>query len=114
MNNTENKRSRVIIISLIAVIVILLCAGTAAGFILLSNNPQEGKTAKGVVFDSNASHYDATVENDSNNNSGIKVPGYDDIVFSSNSTDFPITLLNPEGKVDGKFQVFDGRTGEPV
>ena len=115
MNNTENKKIRVIIISLTAVITILLCAGTAVGFILLSNNTQEGETEKGIVFDSNASHYDATVENDSNDSSGIKVPGYSDIVFSSDSTDFPITLLNPEDNpCNFQFKLSLKETGEQL
>ena len=98
MEKSNNRNNKAIIISLIAVIVILLCSGVTVGFIMHNNSTSQQETQQqGVVFDSNASHYDGTVENNSNDDSGIKIPGYSDITFTSDSTDFPITLLNPQG-----------------
>lgn len=114
MEKSNNRNNKSIIISLVAVIVILLCAGVTVGFIMHNNSTSQQETQQqGVVFDSNASHYDGTVENNSNDDSGIKIPGYSDITFTSDSTDFPITLLNPEGNpCNFKFSLSLKETGE--
>lgn len=115
MVKSENKKSRTIIVLLIALIFILFCVGTALTFVLLNNNAGEQEQAQqGVVFDSNASHYDGTVKDESSS-SGIKIPGYADITFTSDSTDFPITLLNPEGNpCNFKFTLSIKETGEEL
>ena len=116
MVKSENKKSRTIIVLLIALIFILFCVGTALTFVLLNNNAGEQEQAQqGVVFDSNASHYDGTVKNESSGSSGIKIPGYADSTFTSDSTDFPITLLNPEGNpCNFKFTLSIKETGEEL
>ena len=113
MEKSNNRNNKAIIISLIVVIVFILCAGVTVGFIMNNNSSyQQEIQQQGVVFDSNASHYDGTVESN-NSDSRIKIPGYPDITFTSDSTDFPITLLNPEGNpCNFKFSLSLKETGE--
>ena len=96
----KSKNSKVLVIVLIAVIAILAAVGITMGVLLINNNSSQTQdTAKqqGVVFDSDASHYEQEVSNAGGAEQGIKIPGYPDMTISSESTDFPITLLNPEG-----------------
>ena len=95
----KSKNSKVLVIVLIAVIAILAAVGITMGVLLMNNNSSQTQdTAKqqGVVFDSDASHYEQEVSNAGGAEQGIKIPGYPDMTISSESTDFPITLLNPE------------------
>lgn len=116
MEKSKNRKSKLIIISLIIFIFILICACAASIFVVLNNsNDEQNQAQHGVVFDSNASHYEETVKYESSGSSGIKIPGYPDITFSSDSTDFPITLLNPDGNpCNFKFTLSLKETGEEL
>ena len=96
----KSKNSKVLVIVLIAVIAILAAVGITMGVLLMNNNSsqtQDTVKQQGVVFDSDASHSEKEVSNAGGAEQGIKIPGYPDMTISSESTDFPITLLNPEG-----------------
>lgn len=114
----KTKSTKTIIIILIAVIALLAGAGVTMGILLMNNNgTQSTDTAdqKGVVFDSDASHYNKEVSSVDNGAAGIKIPGYPDMTISSESTDFPITLLNPEGNpCNFKFTLSLHDTGETL
>lgn len=97
MNKSNNTKSRTVIITLFVIVIILILSG-AIGLMLFNNsNQQESVQPQGVVFDSDAEPYEEEVKDESNGSSGIKIPGYPDITFTSDSKDFPITLLNPDG-----------------
>lgn len=82
---------------------------------LNSAEQDSGTQQNGIVFDENASHYDATIKDEDKKSGGIKIPGYADISFTSDSTDFPITLLNPEGNpCNFKFTLTLKETGEEL
>ena len=112
----KSKNSKVLVIVLIAVIAILAAVGITMGVLLINNNSSQTQdTAKqqGVVFDSDASHYE--VSNAGVSEQGIKIPGYPDMTISSESTDFPITLLNPEeNPCNFKFTLSLQETGETL
>lgn len=114
----KSKNSKVLVIVLIAVIAILAAVGITMGVLLMNNNSSQTQdTAKqqGVVFDSDASHYNKEVSSADNGAAGIKIPGYPDMTISSESTDFPITLLNPEGNpCNFKFTLSLQDTGETL
>lgn len=60
----KSKNSKVLVIVLIAVIAILAAVGITMGVLLMNNNSSQTQdTAKqqGVVFDSDASHYEQEV-----------------------------------------------------
>lgn len=115
MKEQTKNHSKVIIIALLSVLVILAGAGITTGFVLLNSSNNNQSTEQGVVFDSNASAYEQTVASDSNDTSGIKVPGYPDITTASGTTDFPITLLNPEGNpCNFKFTLTIAETGKKL
>ena len=62
----KSKNSKVLVIVLIAVIAILAAVGITMGVLLMNNNSSQTQdTAKqqGVVFDSDASHYEQEVSN---------------------------------------------------
>lgn len=114
----KSKNSKVLVIVLIAVITILAAVGITMGVLLMNNNSSQTQdTAKqqGVVFDSDASHYEQEVSNAGGAEQGIKIPGYPDMTISSESTDFPITLLNPEeNPCNFKFTLSLQKTGETL
>ena len=114
----KSKNSKVLVIVLIAVIAILAAVGITRGVLLMNNNSSQTQdTAKqqGVVFDSDASHYEQEVSNAGGAEQGIKIPGYPDMTISSESTDFPITLLNPEeNPCNFKFTLSLQETGETL
>lgn len=114
----KSKNSKVLVIVLIAVIAILAAVGITMGVLLMNNNSSQTQdTAKqqGVVFDSDASHYEQEVSNAGGAEQGIKIPGYPDMTISSESTDFPITLLNPEeNPCNFKFTLSLQETGETL
>lgn len=116
MVKSERKKSKTIIISLIIFIFVLVCVSAALAFVVLNNSDNEQNQAQqGVVFDGNAYHYEETIKDESSGSNGIKIPGYPDITFTSDSTDFPITLLNPEGNpCNFKFTLSLKETGEEI
>lgn len=116
---TDKKRNtKIIITALVAVVIVLAGAGITMGVLLLNNNNTQNQSVpeqQGVVFDNNASHYDKEVSNAGGEAQGIKIPGYPDMTISSESTDFPITLLNPEGNpCNFKFTLSLQDTGETL
>ncbi|WP_294465389.1 hypothetical protein [uncultured Ruminococcus sp.] len=116
MVKSESKKSKAIIISLIIFIFVLVCVSAALAFVVLNNTDNEQNQAQqGVVFDGNAYHYEETIKDENSGSNGIKIPGYPDITFTSDSTDFPITLLNPEGNpCNFKFTLSLKETGEEI
>ncbi len=114
----KSKNLKVLVIVLIAVIAIFAAVGITMGVLLMNNNSSQTQdTAKqqGVVFDSDASHYEQEVSNADGAEQGIKIPGYPDMTISSESTDFPITLLNPEeNPCNFKFTLSLQETGETL
>lgn len=114
----KSKNLKVLVIVLIAVIAIFAAVGITMGVLLMNNNSSQTQdTAKqqGVVFDSDASHYEQEVSNADGAEQGIKIPGYPDMTISSESTDFPITLLNPEeNPCNFKFTLSLLETGETL
>ena len=97
MDKSNNTKNRTVIITLFVIVIALVLFG-ATGFIIFNNsNQQETTQAQGIVFDSHAEPYEEEIKDESSGSSGIKIPGYSDITFTSDSKEFPITLLNPEG-----------------
>lgn len=115
---SSKTNSKKIIAVLIVLIAVLVSAGITIVAYLLNVSPnQQNDSANlsGVVFDSNASHYDETVVDRGVEESGIKIPGYADIAISSDSDNIPITLLNPEGNpCNFKFTLEIEETGEKL
>ena len=115
MDKSNNTRNRIIVLSLFAIVIILMILGAFKIMHLSSSNQQETMQAQGVVFDSNAERYEEEVKDESSDSNGIKIPGYSDITFTSDSKDFPITLLNPEGNpCNFKFTLTLQETGEAL
>lgn len=115
MKQQSKSHAKIIIISLLSVIAILAGTVITTGFVLKNSSTDNQTNQQGVVFDSNASAYEETVANDSNDTTGIKVPGYADITALSGTTEFPITLLNPEGNpCNFKFTLSLAETGEKL
>lgn len=114
----EKRNSKALIAVLIAVIAVLAGAGITMGMILINNGDtqeQDKVQQQGIVFDNNASPYEKEVSNSNQGAAGIKIPGYPDMTISSESTDFPITLLNPEGNpCNFKFTLSLQETGETL
>lgn len=115
---SSKTNSKKIIAVLIVLIVILTAAGVTIVAYLINASPnQQNDSANlsGVVFDSNASHYDETVADMGGEESGIKIPGYSEITISSDSDNIPIALLNPEGNpCNFKFTLEIAETGEKL
>lgn len=115
---SSKTNSKKIIAVLIVLIVVLVSAGISTVTYLLNVSPDlqsDSVNLSGVVFDSNASHYDETVADRGGEESGIKIPGYADITISSDSDNIPITLLNPEGNpCNFKFTLEIEETGESI
>lgn len=95
----KSKNSKVLVIVLIAVIAILAAVGITMGVLLINNNSSQTQdTAKQQGAEQ-----------------GIKIPGYPDMTISSESIDFPITLLNPEeNPCNFKFTLSLQETGETL
>lgn len=95
----KSKNSKVLVIVLIAVIAILAAVGITMGVLLINNNSSQTQdTAKQQGAEQ-----------------GIKIPGYPDMTISSENTDFPITLLNPEeNPCNFKFTLSLQETGETL
>ena len=90
----SNKKSIILILILLAVSAAII---STAVYFMTKNIESPQSNESGIVFEKTAVDYDYTVPEEEAQSPGIKVPGYADMAISSESCDFPITLLNPEG-----------------
>lgn len=112
---SKNKISNSIIIILLISILAIVTAGILIGTNCVKTNTINDNFEQGIVFDNNAVTYNEKINNKSNSNTGIKVPGYPDMTISSESKDFPITLLNPKGNsCNFKFSLIIKETNEKI
>ncbi len=118
MNTKNCNKGRTVIITLSVTAVILFAVAITALCLAFSKNQYyqtDNIEQNGIVYDSMASHYDETVPDKSGDNSGIKVPGYSDVIIPKDSTSIPITLLNPDGNpCNFKFTLSVLETGQTL
>lgn len=97
MEKTKNSKRLVIVCISVCVVLIIGIATTFCALYFSNQNTDTNSGEQGIVFAKDAEDYNVPLANDNSAESGIKVPGYPDMTLSSESNDFPITLLNPEG-----------------
>lgn len=79
-----------------ALAAVVILAGGILWFVV--QNRQKDNTAAGLSYqlDVNASDWDGSVRTQSDNPTGIKVPGYDTVYFAAGDRQQSITLYNPK------------------
>ena len=97
--DTESKKvkwtdSRWFKICTAALIVLLIAAVV---FLLLRPVPDETARSGGLVLDENAEDIQSEIGGAAAEQQGIKIPGYESVVFPSGETDVQLTLMNPAG-----------------
>ena len=92
MQNQENRKKRQWII-LAAVLVIL---AAAAGLFLTFGTRRENPDGKGIGLEEGGGDWDGEMEDMSEGQTGIKIPGYGEITVPTGETTWKITLANPE------------------
>ncbi len=90
----EKKDKKGLWIGLAAVIIIIIAA--AVGLFLAYGNNRDDQNAAGVVLDDGAEDWDGELKDMSQDQPGIKIPGYGDITVPSGETEWKITLANPK------------------
>lgn len=93
MQNPDKKKKYLFIILIIAAIFITLGIAFAAYQVGQKNTVIN---AKGVIIDENASEWNKDLENVSNGQKGIQIPGYGEITIPADETTWKITLANPK------------------
>lgn len=95
MKNTKTDKSKIIIVSLTAIVFIM---SAAVIYLICFNYGQpQINNDRGLSLAENAESWDKSLEDFGNGTSGIKIPGYGEITVSGGAENANITLANPEG-----------------
>ena len=93
-NSSSKSKKRIAIILL----VLVLCAAAAfAAYFVGKKSAAKNGNSGGVTLDESASDWDEDLDSLSDKETkGTKIPGYGELTVAANSTDWKITLANPE------------------
>ena len=96
-----------------AVLILLLIAAVA--FLLLKPAPDEAERSGGLVLDENAEDIQPESSGTTAEQQGIKIPGYESIVFPAGETDVQLTLMNPAGnKCNFVYELYIDEDDTPI
>lgn len=88
----QRKTTKILLFLLVA---ILLLGSGAMGMRLISGTDKTAE--KGMILADNAEEWNKELDDKSNGQKGIKIPGYADISAFKDDKTWKVTLLNPEG-----------------
>ena len=91
---TRTKKSSKIIV-ILAVCAAVIVAALASVYVIRNN--QQAASAKGRVVADNTSEWDGSLQDNSEGQQGIKIPGYGDITMQADTNTWQMSLVNPEG-----------------
>ena len=91
----QTGKKKILVLALAAVI--LVAAALILWMLFSGKNQDSGQKAEGLVISDQATQWDKDLEDASGGQQGIKIPGYGELTVAAGSTDWNITLLNPEG-----------------
>lgn len=96
MENKKIDKTKIIIGVLILAVIVM--AMVVVYLICFSGGQQQSMTNdQGLSLAENAENWDKSLEDLGNETTGIKIPGYGEIIISHNAKSANITLANPEG-----------------
>ncbi len=91
----QTEKKKLIWISLVAVI--LVATAVILWMVFPRGGSSEDRSVAGIRISDEATSWEKELEDTSEGQQGIKIPGYGEITVASGETTWNITLLNPEG-----------------
>ena len=91
----QTEKKKLIWISLVAVI--LVATAVILWMVFPRGESSEDRSVAGIRISDEATSWEKELEDTSEGQQGIKIPGYGEITVASGETTWNITLLNPEG-----------------